>query len=149
MLATVPFAVTDDPWSMLDGHRAQLALYIGGMGARGKNFYNELAQRYGYEGPAKVIQDLYLSGKKAEAEAAVPDVIVMDLDMPYVDGWAATTSLKRSTQTRHIPVIAMSGISHQARRTAQRAGCDAFVAKPCLPDLLWWRIQAILRKRRP
>jgi F420-dependent oxidoreductase-like protein len=56
--------------------KARLALYVGGMGARGKNFYNELAQRYGYEGPAKTIQDLYLSGKKAEAEAAVPDALV-------------------------------------------------------------------------
>jgi F420-dependent oxidoreductase-like protein len=42
--------------------KARMALYIGGMGARGKNFYNELAQRYGYEGPAKTIQDLYLAG---------------------------------------------------------------------------------------
>ncbi|MBM4442613.1 MAG: LLM class F420-dependent oxidoreductase [Candidatus Rokubacteria bacterium] len=56
--------------------KARLALYVGGMGARGKNFYNELAQRYGYEGPAKTIQDLYLAGKKAEAEAAVPDALV-------------------------------------------------------------------------
>ncbi len=56
--------------------KARAALYVGGMGARGKNFYNELAQRYGYEGPAKIIQDLYLSGKKAEAEAAVPDEMV-------------------------------------------------------------------------
>ena len=56
--------------------KSRLALYVGGMGARGKNFYNELAQRYGYEGPAKTIQDLYLSGKKAEAEAAVPDALV-------------------------------------------------------------------------
>jgi alkanesulfonate monooxygenase SsuD/methylene tetrahydromethanopterin reductase-like flavin-dependent oxidoreductase (luciferase family) len=56
--------------------KARLALYVGGMGARGKNFYNELAQRYGYDGPAKTIQDLYLSGKKQEAEAAVPDELV-------------------------------------------------------------------------
>jgi F420-dependent oxidoreductase-like protein len=56
--------------------KARLALYVGGMGARGKNFYNELAQRYGYEGPAKTIQDLYLSGRKQEAEAAVPDALV-------------------------------------------------------------------------
>ena len=49
-----------------------LALYVGGMGARGKNFYNDLACRYGFEGPAKEIQDLYLDGKKQEAAAAVP-----------------------------------------------------------------------------
>lgn len=56
--------------------RKQLALYIGGMGARGKNFYNQLATRYGYESEAKEIQDLYLSGRKTEAEAAVPDDLI-------------------------------------------------------------------------
>jgi hypothetical protein len=49
-----------------------VALYVGGMGAKGKNFYNELAVRYGYEEEAALIQDLYLDGKKKEAEAAVP-----------------------------------------------------------------------------
>ncbi|MER6981678.1 LLM class flavin-dependent oxidoreductase, partial [Streptomyces carpinensis] len=48
------------------------ALYIGGMGARGRNFYNDLACRFGYADAAARIQDLYLSGKKKEAEAAVP-----------------------------------------------------------------------------
>mgnify|MGYP003333808999 CR=1 FL=1 len=52
--------------------RDQVALYVGGMGARGKNFYNQLACRYGYETEAKEIQDLYLEGRKAEAAAAVP-----------------------------------------------------------------------------
>ena len=56
--------------------KPQLALYVGGMGARGKNFYNELVCRYGYEGDAKRIQDLYLSGRKDEATAAVPDALV-------------------------------------------------------------------------
>ena len=53
-----------------------LALYIGGMGARGKNFYNDLVCRYGYDTEAKTIQDLYLSGKKDEAIARVPDALV-------------------------------------------------------------------------
>jgi F420-dependent oxidoreductase-like protein len=53
-----------------------LALYIGGMGARGKNFYNDYAVRLGYEGQAAAIQDLYLGGKKTEAAAAVPDHLV-------------------------------------------------------------------------
>ena len=53
--------------------RPMVALYVGGMGAKGKNFYNELAVRYGFEGEAEIIQDLYLAGKKKEAEAAVPD----------------------------------------------------------------------------
>jgi len=56
--------------------KSNVALYVGGMGARGKNFYNELARRYGYEDAATTIQDLYLAGKKAEAEAAVPDALV-------------------------------------------------------------------------
>ena len=50
-----------------------VALYVGGMGARGKNFYNELAVRYGFEKEAAIIQDLYLAGNKREAEAAVPE----------------------------------------------------------------------------
>jgi alkanesulfonate monooxygenase SsuD/methylene tetrahydromethanopterin reductase-like flavin-dependent oxidoreductase (luciferase family) len=53
-----------------------LALYVGGMGARGKNFYNDLVCRYGYEAEAAHIQDLYLDGKKLEAAAAVPDALV-------------------------------------------------------------------------
>jgi hypothetical protein len=56
--------------------KPRLALYVGGMGARGKNFYNELVSRYGYEADAKRIQDLYLGGKKDEAAAAVPDALV-------------------------------------------------------------------------
>lgn len=55
-----------------DFSRAMVALYVGGMGARGRNFYNQLFTRYGYEAEAKEIQDLYLDGKKAEAAAAVP-----------------------------------------------------------------------------
>jgi len=56
--------------------KPRIALYVGGMGARGRNFYNDIARRYGYEDAAKTIQDLYLAGKKAEAEAAVPDALV-------------------------------------------------------------------------
>ena len=69
----VPVAIGDDVEELLDFVRPALALYIGGMGARGKNFYNDLAVRYGYEAEAKTIQDLYLDGKKDEAAAAVPD----------------------------------------------------------------------------
>ena len=61
--------------------RNHAALYIGGMGARGKNFYNTLAVRYGYADEAKLIQDLYLDGKKAEAAAAVPDDLVRAMSL--------------------------------------------------------------------
>ena len=65
-------AITDEPDGILDFGRAMAALYIGGMGARDRNFYNQLACRYGYEAEARQIQDLYLDGHKAEAGAAVP-----------------------------------------------------------------------------
>jgi F420-dependent oxidoreductase-like protein len=59
--------------AMRDFARPNAALYIGGMGAKSKNFYNTLFQRYGYEEEAEIVQDLYLSGKKDEAAAAIPD----------------------------------------------------------------------------
>ena len=62
----------DEARTLHDQLRPQVALYLGGMGAKGKNFYNEVARRYGYEEIAERIQDLYLDGKKSEAEAAVP-----------------------------------------------------------------------------
>lgn len=65
-------AIGDDVKHHLDQGRPGTALYVGGMGAKGRNFYNSLVQRYGYEREALDIQELYLSGKKAEAEAAVP-----------------------------------------------------------------------------
>ncbi|WP_203338663.1 LLM class F420-dependent oxidoreductase [Nocardioides limicola] len=65
-------AIGDDVKGLLDFARPMLALYIGGMGARGKNFYNQLVCEYGFEAEAKHIQDLYLDGKKKEAEAALP-----------------------------------------------------------------------------
>jgi Luciferase-like monooxygenase len=58
-----------------------LALYIGGMGARNKNFYNEYIRRIGYEKEAEEIQNLYLAGKKEEAMAAVPDTLVDKLHL--------------------------------------------------------------------
>ncbi|SDK37742.1 probable F420-dependent oxidoreductase, Rv3520c family [Actinopolyspora mzabensis] len=67
-----PLAIGEDLEELLDSMRPMLALYIGGMGAKGKNFYNNLARRYGYEAEAERIQDLYLDGKKDEAAAAVP-----------------------------------------------------------------------------
>ncbi|MFB7161255.1 LLM class F420-dependent oxidoreductase [Streptomyces sp. NPDC056242] len=66
-------AIGKDAAAARDLARPNIALYVGGMGAVGKNFYNDLAVAYGYEKEAKLIQELYLSGKKKEAEAAVPD----------------------------------------------------------------------------
>ncbi|GAA2136090.1 LLM class F420-dependent oxidoreductase [Nocardioides koreensis] len=65
-------AIGEDVKGMLDFMRPMYALYVGGMGARGKNFYNDLACQYGYEKEAREIQDLYLGGNKRDAEAKVP-----------------------------------------------------------------------------
>ncbi|GGM64209.1 LLM class F420-dependent oxidoreductase [Thermopolyspora flexuosa] len=65
-------AIGDDVGDMVELARPMLALYIGGMGAKGRNFYNDLARRYGYEKEAERIQDLYLAGRKDEAAALVP-----------------------------------------------------------------------------
>lgn len=73
---TVSVMMGDNLESCWNALKPMLALYVGGMGAKGKNFYNDLAVRYGFEGAATRIQDLYLAGDKAEAVAAVPDELV-------------------------------------------------------------------------
>jgi F420-dependent oxidoreductase-like protein len=74
--ATVHVLVGDDVESLRDSLKPYLALYVGGMGAKGKNFYNALVRRYGWEEDAERIQELYLSGKQREAIDAVPDALV-------------------------------------------------------------------------
>ena len=73
---TVTALVTDDVEAGRLQMKPGIALYIGGMGAKGRNFYNDLARRYGFEEAAETIQDLYLAGKKMEATMAVPDALV-------------------------------------------------------------------------
>lgn len=77
--ADVKVLISEDPDELERGEwevRRHLALYVGGMGARGKNFYNELAGRYGFADEARLVQDLYLDGRKEEAAAAVPAGLV-------------------------------------------------------------------------
>ena len=72
----VSIAIDDDLARARDAVRPLLALYVGGMGSRKKNFYNQLVSRYGFEDAAKKVQDLYLDGKKDEAAAALPDELI-------------------------------------------------------------------------
>jgi F420-dependent oxidoreductase-like protein len=72
----VPAIVTDDVESGRNALKEYYSFYIGGMGARGKNFYNDLFARYGYEAEAREIQDLFLGGNQREAVAKVPDAFV-------------------------------------------------------------------------
>ena len=79
IVPTVHVIVTDDVDAARDSLRPMLALYIGGMGARGANFYNALVRRYGYEADADRIQALYLDGKQREAIASVPDALIDEI----------------------------------------------------------------------
>ena len=72
----VSIAIDDDVARARDAVRPLIALYVGGMGSRDKNFYNQLVSRYGFEDAAKKVQDLYLDGKKDEAAAALPDELI-------------------------------------------------------------------------
>jgi F420-dependent oxidoreductase-like protein len=73
---TVSVNVTDDVAAARDAMRPYLALYVGGMGSRERNFYNHVVRRYGFEDAAREVQDLYLEGRKEEAAAALPDALI-------------------------------------------------------------------------
>ncbi|TQR83482.1 LLM class F420-dependent oxidoreductase [Mycobacterium hodleri] len=81
VMVSASLAIGDNVDDRLAWAKPQLALYIGGMGARGKNFYHNLATRYGFGEVADRIQDLYLAGKKEEAIAAVPDELVRNISL--------------------------------------------------------------------
>jgi CheY-like chemotaxis protein len=82
----------------------------------------------------------------AKARALTPDLVVMDLAIPGIDGWEVTRRLKRDRRTRDIPVIALTGyVLAGARERARQAGCDSFLTKPCLPDALTREIRRVLR----
>jgi F420-dependent oxidoreductase-like protein len=76
IMPMVSVVVGDDLAACRAAVKPRIALYVGGMGARGRNFYNDIARRYGYEDAARRIQDAYLAGRKDEATAAVPDALV-------------------------------------------------------------------------
>jgi F420-dependent oxidoreductase-like protein len=76
IVATVNVMVTDDVEQARDAMRPFIALYVGGMGSRERNFYNQLVARYGFEDAARTIQDHYLAGDRAAAMAAIPDALI-------------------------------------------------------------------------
>jgi two-component system cell cycle response regulator DivK len=74
-----------------------------------------------------------------------PDLILMDLSLPGMDGWEATRLLKQDERTRQIPVVALTGHALAgASEGARKAGCDSFVTKPCLPDDLVTEVRRML-----
>lgn len=84
--------------------------------------------------------------QKAASER--PDVIVMDLALPRVDGWEATRRLRAEPATQDVPVVALTGHALGGHEeVARSAGCDAFLTKPCLPDKLVAEIRRLLEQR--
>jgi two-component system cell cycle response regulator DivK len=84
-----------------------------------------------------------------QAFALKPDLILMDLSLPGMDGWEATRRLKADDRTRHIPIVALTGHALAgASEGAKKAGCDSFVTKPCLPDDLVVEVRRMLGAAR-
>jgi CheY-like chemotaxis protein len=83
-----------------------------------------------------------------QAFALLPDIILMDLSLPGMDGWEATRRLKKDKRTKHIPIVALTGHALAGFSDgAKRAGCDSFVTKPCLPDALVAEVRRLLAAR--
>ena len=78
-----------------------------------------------------------------QAVEARPDIILMDLSLPIMDGWEATRRLKADERTAHIPIVALTGHTLVSEEVKE-AGCDGFVTKPCLPDDLVQEIRQVL-----
>ena len=80
-----------------------------------------------------------------QAQQLMPDIILMDLALPKMDGWEATRRLKSDDRTRNIPIVALTGHALAGHAEgARQAGCDSFVTKPCLPDALVAEIKRML-----
>jgi len=84
-------------------------------------------------------------GREAVSKAADlwPNVVVMDLAMPNMDGWEAIRRLHQSSWTNTIPIVAVSAVA-DGRDAAFEVGCDAYLMKPCTPQVLWTQIQKLL-----
>ena len=83
-----------------------------------------------------------------QAFSLKPDLILMDLSLPGMDGWEATRRLKADASTQHIPIVALTGHALAgASEGARRAGCDSFVTKPCLPDDLVVEVRRMLESK--
>jgi F420-dependent oxidoreductase-like protein len=106
-----------------DQIRPELALYIGGMGARSKNFYNDMVSKMGFSAEAKVIQDLYLDGKKNEAAAAVPDALIDAISLvgPAERIRDRLQAWKSVAKDGHVGTMVLKGASVEVMRVVAEA----------------------------
>lgn len=77
-----------------------------------------------------------------------PDLVLMDLSLPGIDGWQATRRLKDDQRTRHIPILALTGHNVRLQELVDRAGCDGYLTKPCMPEQLVGEVNRLLAHRR-
>ncbi|MFI7442106.1 LLM class F420-dependent oxidoreductase [Nonomuraea indica] len=115
VIAQASLAVGDDVAGLLEMGRPIAALYIGGMGAKGKNFYNDLARRYGYEKEAERIQELYLDGKKDEAAALVPHELLEKMSLIGSEGFVRDRVLAMKESGVTTLNVAPLGRTHEER----------------------------------
>lgn len=118
----------DEVRAVAELSRSMVALYVGGMGAKGRNFYNDLAVRYGYEAEAALIQELYLNGKKREAEAAVPEELLRLSNLCGPCSWVSERiAAFREAGVTHLQVapVAAGGRSELDQLDAVRQLVDA------------------------
>jgi two-component system, cell cycle response regulator DivK len=109
--------------------------------ADNREMYSEYLSFSGYE----VIEARNGMEAIEAAQQRMPDIIIMDLSLPVMDGWEATRQLKADERTRRIPVVALTGHALAGHsKGAKEAGCDSFLAKPCLPDQLVAEIRRML-----
>jgi F420-dependent oxidoreductase-like protein len=119
----VRISMGDDLAACRDAIRPQLALYIGGMGARSKNYYNDLIKRLGYEEAAVTIQDHFLAGRRREAEAAVPDALIDEISLvgtkerihDRLGAW------KELAKDHRIGTLVLTGVTPEALRVVAEA----------------------------
>jgi two-component system, cell cycle response regulator DivK len=106
-----------------------------------REMYSEYLEFSGFD----VIQAVNGMEALQRAIDAAPDIILMDLSLPVMDGWEATRRLKEDARTNSIPVVALTGHALAGiSEGAIKAGCDAFVTKPCLPEDLVKEIRRVL-----
>src|SRR5439155_15915760 len=106
-----------------------------------REMYSEYLEYCGFE----VVQAANGMEALQRAIEAQPDIILMDLSLPVMDGWEATRRLKADPRTENIPVVALTGHALAGiSEGAKKAGCDAFVTKPCLPEDLVKEIRRVL-----
>jgi alkanesulfonate monooxygenase SsuD/methylene tetrahydromethanopterin reductase-like flavin-dependent oxidoreductase (luciferase family) len=119
----VRISMGDDLAACRDAVRPQLALYVGGMGARSKNYYNDLVKRLGYEAAAVEIQELFLGGRRKEAEAAVPDALIDEISLvgskerirDRLEAW------KTLAKNHGVGSLVLTGATPEALRVAAEA----------------------------